>query len=175
MNKAPGRPPARIHFTSIFIENLPLWERMGLIAQRNLAEIGVDMQLEALPVDEFNARLASKRFDAVLLELVVGNSPTRPYFFWHSAGGRNVWEYNNPVVDRAIDGIRRARTDVDYRAAFRDFQASTLETPPAIFLALGETTRAVSRRFRVVAPPGSDILPTIADWQVAVDPARDSN
>jgi peptide/nickel transport system substrate-binding protein len=169
-----GRPAAKLHFTCIFPENLPLWERLALLVQRDLARIGVDMQLEALPINQFNERLASRRFDSVLLELVVGNSPTRPYFFWHSGSSPNVWDYSNPVVDEALDGIRRARTDIDYRNAFHAFQVSTLETPPAIFLALGETTRAVSRRFRVVAPPGSDILPTIADWQVAVDTASNT-
>ena len=43
------------------------------------------------------------------------------------------------------------------------------------FLALGEITRAVSKRFQVVAPAGSDILPTIADWRLAEDPERVAN
>jgi hypothetical protein len=50
-----------------------------------------------------------------------------------------------------------------------------LDDPPAIFLALGENTRAVSRRFQVLSPARSDILFTIADWHAASDTFRTSN
>lgn len=170
-----GGAPARIHFTCIIPENFALWERMGLLVQRNLAEIGVDMQLQALPVDEFNQRIGTGNFDAVLTEFVVGNSVSRSYFFWHSQGKLNYWGYRNPRMDSALDGIRRAPGESEYREAYRSFQTENIEDPPAIFLALGEITRAVSRRFEVVAPPGTDILPTIADWRPAPALPRTSN
>ena len=66
------------------------------------------------------------------------------------------------------------RSDADYRAAFRTFQLEGLDNPPAVFLVLGEVSRAVSKRFQVVAPPGNDVLLTIADWRLA-EPARASN
>jgi hypothetical protein len=75
----------------------------------------------------------------------------------------------------ALDGIRRAASDTEYRAAFRAFQLESLESAPAIFLAIGETARAVSRRFQVVATPNSDILHTIADWRPARDAVRMTN
>lgn len=172
--KMPDGKSARFRFTCIFPENFALWERLGLQVQRNLAEVGIDMQLETLSVNEFNRRIADANFDAVLTEFVVGNSPSRPYFFWHSQSRRNVFGYSNPAMDRALDGIRRASSDSDYRKAFREFQVENIDNPPAIFLILGETTRAVSKRFHVIAPPGSDILPTIGDWRPA-DPARTAN
>jgi len=157
----------RFRFTCIFPENFALWERLGLHVQRDLAQIGIDMQLETLSVNEFNRRIGEADFDAVLTEFVVGNSPSRPYFFWHSQSRRNVWGYASAAMDQALDGIRRADTEAEYRQAFRQFQLETLNSPPAIFLVLGETTRAVSNRFHVIAPPGSDILPTIGEWRAA--------
>ena len=135
-----------------------MWERMALMVQRDLAEIGVDMQLESVPFDEFNQRIAAGDFDAVLTEFVVGNSTSRPFTFWYSQSKRNPWGYKNPDIDSAFDRIRRAANDAEYREAFRAFQLEALDNPPAMFLALGETARAVSKRFQVVAPPGSDIL-----------------
>jgi ABC-type transport system substrate-binding protein len=73
----------------------------------------------------------------------------------------------NPSVDDSLEGIRRASSEAEYRAAFRAFQLHMLDDPPAIFLALSQTARAVSDRFQVVTPTRSDILPTIADWQPA--------
>jgi ABC-type transport system substrate-binding protein len=165
-----------LHFACILPENFALWERMGLQVQRDLADIGVDMQLEMLSVNEFNERIATGNFDAVLMEFVVGNSSSRPFTFWYSQSRTNMWGYKNPSMDKALDGIRRASTDTEYREAFRQFQVASLDSPPAIFVALGETTRAVSKRFKVIARPGTDILPTIADWRLADDDvARTTN
>ena len=86
-----------------------------------------------------------------------------------------MWGYRNEKVDAALLGIRRASSEVEYRDAFREFQLHMLDDPPAVFLALGENSRAVSKRFRVVAPAGSDILPTIADWQLGEGPPRIPN
>jgi peptide/nickel transport system substrate-binding protein len=170
-----GKAPAVLRFTCIFPESFALWERLGLLVQRNLAQVGVDMQLETLPVAEFNNRISTRDFDAVLTEFVVGNSPSRPYFFWYSSSPRNVWGYKNDKLDQAFDGLRRAATEADYREAFRNFQLETINDPPAIFLALGEVTRAVSKRFDVVAPPGTDILPTIFDWRPGDQILRTAN
>lgn len=164
----------RLQFTCLIPENFALWERIGLLVQRDLAEIGVDMRLEAVPADLFNQRIGKGDFDAVLLELIVGNTATRSFTFWHSQSGQNAWGYSNPALDLALDRMRRAEDDIRFREGFRSFQIESLDDAPAIFVALAETTRAVSRRFEVIAPAGSDILPTISDWRLAAG-ARQSD
>jgi peptide/nickel transport system substrate-binding protein len=159
--------PSRLSFTAILPENFALWERMGLLVQRDLAKIGVDMQLETLSVTEFFSRIAAGNFDAILTEFVVGNSPSRPLTFWHSQSKRNVFGYTNPSMDSAFESMRRASNENEYRDGFRRFQIEGVENPPAIYLVLGEISRAVSKRIQVVAQPGNDILHTIADWQPA--------
>lgn len=159
--------PSRFAFTCLIPQSFALWERMTLIVQRDLARIGVDMQIESVPFEEFNRRIAAGDFDAVTLEFIFGNSPTRPYTFWYSTSKQNMWGYRSAAVDGSLDRIRRAATENEYREALRQFQIDTLDDPPAIFLAISQTARAVSRRFNVVAPPGSDILPTIGDWRPA--------
>jgi peptide/nickel transport system substrate-binding protein len=168
-------PPARIRFTCLIPENFALWERIGLLVQRDLAEVGVDMKLEALPPMQFNERIASGDFDAVLLEMIVGNTASRPFTFWHSRSRQNVWGYRSADVDSALDALRQAASDDSYKAAYKQFQTQSLTDAPAIFIALGETTRAVSKRFEVVAPPGSDIVRTIADWRLAAREPRGAN
>jgi peptide/nickel transport system substrate-binding protein len=164
------RPPARFHFVCLLPESVALWERIGLLVQRNLSEIGIDMQLEAVPADQFSQRIGKGDFDAVLLELIVGNSASRPFFFWYSGSRLNAWGYKSPALDSALDGIRHAANDTEYRKAFRAFQVESIDDAPAIFLALGETSRAVSKRFEVIAPANTDILPTIGDWRLAGGP-----
>jgi ABC-type oligopeptide transport system substrate-binding subunit len=133
------------------------------------------MSLEAVPFKEFNQRLADGNFDAVLMEMVSGYSVSRSFNFWGSSGLFNFFTYHNPTVDTAFEGVRRAPGDAEYRNAFRRFQQATMEDPPAIFLAWGETARAVNRRFEVVKSPGGDIRMTISDWRLAARPAGATN
>jgi peptide/nickel transport system substrate-binding protein len=170
-----GRPPARFHFVCILPEGFPLWEKIGLLAQRDFAHVGVDMTLETLSVKEFNARIMNGSFDAVLSEFIVGNTASRPFTFWSSNSKMNAWGYRNPRLDSALYGIRRAANEPEYRSAFRQSQLEVFDDPPAVFLALGETSRAVSKRFHVVAPPRSDILSTISDWQLEEKIAKGTN
>jgi len=172
---APGQVPARLHFTCLVTQNFALWERMALIAQRDFAQVGVDMQFESVSFTELNQRLANGNFDAVVMELVVGNSVSRPYFFWHSQGLLNAWGYRNTKVDAALDGVRRSSSEDLYRQSFRSLQSETLDDPPAVFLALGEVARAVSKRFKVVAQQGTDIISTIPEWQLGEGTERVAN
>jgi peptide/nickel transport system substrate-binding protein len=167
--------PGRFHFTCLVPDNFALWERMALIVQRDLAEIGVVMRIESVPFEVFNQRIGSGDFDAVTIELIVGNTASRPFTFWSSQSTQNVWGYRNADLDRALEDLRRASDDTAYRNAFRRVQEQALENPPAIFLALGQVTRAVSDRFDVVAPPNTDILPSIPDWRLATPNARTTN
>jgi peptide/nickel transport system substrate-binding protein len=170
-----GRDQTRsnaLKFVCLIPENVQLWERLALIVQRNLAEIGVEMTLEAEPIDRFNRRIAAGDFDALLMEIVSGTSVNRPFSFWHSAGIHSFSGYANASVDRALEDIRRSPDDNSYRQAFSRFQHAIFDDPPAIFLAWGETARAVSRRFNVVKAPGGDIRMTISDWTLSSEAAN---
>lgn len=167
--------PSRFRFVCLVPQSFALWERLALIIQRDLSKIGVDMQIHEVSFGEFNKRIADGSFDAVMMEMVAGSSISRPHFFWHSGSRINTWGYKNADVDRALDEIRRSSTEGSYRTAYRQFQLELLEDPPAIFVALGNVARAVSTRFQVVAPAGSDILPTIADWHLNEEPERATN
>lgn len=149
---------------------------MALIAQRNLSQIGVDMQLETLTVDELNRRIGIGDFDAVLMDLSAGNAASRPYVFWYSTSSQNPWGYVDPQVDQAFDRLKHSEDDDATREAFHDLQSQMLDDPPGVFLAFGETTRAVSRRFQPVTPPGGDVFRTISEWRLAEAPTtRNTN
>ena len=68
-------------------------------------------------------------------------------------------------VDAALDTIRGARSDDEYRQGVADFQRSIVADPPAIFLAWDERARAVSNRFDVPVEQGVDILGALRLWR----------
>jgi peptide/nickel transport system substrate-binding protein len=165
LNREAAGPPRRFQFSCLVPEGIAVWERIALLVQRDLSAIGVDMRLESVSFEIFNERIEKRDFDAVVLEFVAGHSPTRPFTFWHSQSARNLWGYKEPNMDEALEGMRRAANDDAYRQSFRRFQLASIEDPPAIFLALGEVSRAVSTRFEVFAKTETDISQTIADWR----------
>jgi len=167
--------PAHLRFTCLLPENFSGWERIALLVQKQLFDVGVDMQLEALPAGAFNQRIARGEFDAVFLEMIGGYSMSRPYFFWYSKSPVNYFKYAVPAVDQALDDIRHAPDDQAYKTAVRELQESMIANPPAIFLAWGQTARAVSRRFVVPNDPDRDVFLRVSEWRLAVGSSQTRN
>lgn len=140
-------------------------ERLALVVQQQLQQIGVSVQFEVLPLDEWYKRVTAGDFDLYLADATQGPSFTRPYQFWRSGGLFNWGKYSSPDVDAALDSIRHAANDDAYRAGVAAFQRAIVADPPAIFLAWSERARAVSTRFEVPVEPGRDILSTLRLWR----------
>lgn len=160
---------SRLTFNCILPANRPIWERMALNVQKQLYDIGVDMQLQVLSAEDFNKRIRASDFDAVMIELLSGPSLSRPYVFWRWGGeptAYNVFGYRSATTDRWFDAIRSAASDAEYRVAAGQLQRALLEDPPALFLTWSQGTRAVARRFNVPVDPGRDPLRSFARWTV---------
>ena len=158
---------SRLSFTCLVPENLVLHERLALNVQKQLYDIGVDMQIEAQPLEKYAQRLARGDFEAVMVDLISGPSFARPYAFWRWGGEQtayNVFGYRNQAADRWFDALRFAAGEADYRAAASQLQRTLLEDPPALFLLWNERMRAISRRFDVPVENGRDPLPTLWQW-----------
>jgi hypothetical protein len=113
--------------------------------------------------------LGKNEFETVLLEYASGWSLMRNYRWWHSRGPANQMHFASPKIDAALDGIRHAIRDDDYRAAVASFQQAIAEDPPALFLAWSERSRAISTRFDVKPEPGRDVLATLRTWRPRAD------
>jgi peptide/nickel transport system substrate-binding protein len=143
----------------------PPVERIALGLKRQLEAVGAEMSVEELPLDAILQAMAKREFDAVLLETISGPSLLRPYQVWHSGGFFNPGGIGSPKVDAALDLIRYATSDNEYRNAVENLQKTIVDDPPGIFLAWSERARAVSNRFHVPSEPGRDILTTIRLWR----------
>ena len=159
-----------VEFTCLVPANFSILERMALLVQQQLGEIDVRMRLESLPPDEFNQRIVSGQFDAVMLSILGGPSPAVFHRFWHSAGEVkrwNFWGYRNGRVDAALDAALDAADDGQFAEAIRRFEAAVRDDPPAVFLAWNETVQAVSRRFLVPADSaGRDAMRALNRWRL---------
>jgi peptide/nickel transport system substrate-binding protein len=164
-------PPARLRFTCLLSDNFSLQERIGLEVQKQLYDIGVDMQFEVVPIQLFNTRVRNGQFDAILVDMISGPTFGRPFLFWRSAQqfkGLNTFGYENPDAERLFQILRTSTNEAAVRSAVSRLQRVLLEDPPALFLAWNQRTRAVNRRFRV-DDSKRDPLFTIWQWTENTD------
>jgi peptide/nickel transport system substrate-binding protein len=173
---AQGRPGARFSFECLVPSEDLRYERIALMLQHQLLDVGVDMQLRALPPLEMVKRMAAGDYDAVLLDLVSSSGLHYMYNVWHSraAGPAYVFDSGYAAADEALNGLQAARTDDDTRTAVRAVQRALYEDPPAIFICWAERARAVSNRFLLPAVPDRDIFATLPEWRVAPNPVSAS-
>jgi len=154
-----------LHFTCLVP---PDYERIALIVKRQLDQVGVTMDVRELPPDKILEAMSRREFDAVLFDAISAPSLFRSFLWWHSKSTNNLAGFASPAVDNALDRIRHAGSDDDYRAGVAAFQRATIEDPPAIFLAWSERARAVSKRFVVTeTAAGRDILSQLRLWTPA--------
>ncbi len=89
-------------------------ERILLPFMRNLAELGIDMQIRRVDASQFVNRLRSRDFDMTNATWGQSNSPgNEQREFWHSSsadspGSRNFIGLRDPAIDQLVDGVIRA-------------------------------------------------------------------
>jgi ABC-type transport system substrate-binding protein len=169
-HRLPGtatRPPSRLRFTSLIPADYPLYERLALVVQQQLADIGVDMRVEPVARTELARRLAGGDFEAYLLDIASGHGFTWPYWFWHSpeADGAVPIRSGYDGADAALSALRRARGDAEVQRALLEVDRTLSADPPGIFLCWSRITRAVDRRFLVAGDGDRDIISNIALWR----------
>jgi peptide/nickel transport system substrate-binding protein len=143
----------------------PPYERLALEVKRQLAAVGVEMQVDEEPLDRLLDAAQKQQFEAVLLDVIGGPTLFRPYLTWHSRAPRNLSGLATAARDAALDQIRHATSDASYRHAVAAFQQEILADPPALFLAWSQRARAVSKRFEVQVEPGRDVLAGLRMWK----------
>lgn len=171
---AADAPPARMRFTCLVPDGFSTLERIALLVQKQLYDIGVDMHFEVVSPADYDARIRQGDFDAVLLDLISGPTFGRPYIFWASAKaskGLNVFGYEDSEAERLFQVLRTSTNEAAIRSATRRLQTVLERDPPALFLAWSKRTRAISRDFRVVTEPDSDPVLTLWQWK-ADNPSR---
>jgi peptide/nickel transport system substrate-binding protein len=166
-NSALAKKLAARHLTfTCLVPADSVYERVALVVKRQLAAVSVDMRVQELPQEQLMAAWGRGEFDAVLGDVISGPTLFRSYRHFHSKLQAPPRPITSPHIDDALDRIRHAASDDEYRAGVTAFQQAMVDDPVALFLAWGERARAVSRRFEVVAPnKDRDILNTLRLWR----------
>jgi peptide/nickel transport system substrate-binding protein len=158
---------ARVRLSCLLPAGYPAFERSGLVIQKQLLDIGVDLELQVVPVSELAERLAAGRFETYLFEQATGLGLNWSYWFWHSPGDSVPWIRSGyTAADAALDRVRYARDQHAFRAAVGEFQRVLIDDPPAVFLAWSETSRALRRRFVIPSEADRDVFALLPQWHL---------
>jgi peptide/nickel transport system substrate-binding protein len=159
-----GDMPRRLKFQCLFWREDVQYERIALVVQKQLFEVGIDVEMVPVTLKELAERLGSGNFEAVLSQMTSSRSLEWMYWFWRSDAGFHRTGYT--AADSALDMMRGAQSDDETRIAVADLQRILYEDPPAAFLVRLEGARAVEDSFVVPAEePGRDILGSLRLWK----------
>jgi peptide/nickel transport system substrate-binding protein len=158
-----GRMPSRFRFRCLTLANDTRYEKIALVLQKQLFEIGVDMEIESAPMSNLIGRMQSGQFDAMLVERTSGRALAWTYFFFHSS----LMSAGYSAADAILDRLRKATDDGDVRKGVGDFQQILYDDPPAIFIAWPQVARVVSSRFQVPEEKGRDVMSSLWLWKPA--------
>ena len=144
-------------------------ERMALLLQRQLSEVGVTLELEPATLREMLVRMRNGDFEAVLLQYASGRALDWTYRFWHSpmAGQQPLQSSRYTAADKVLDDLRVAFTEREVRDGVIKLRDVFREDPPAIFIAWQQVTRAVSSRFDISDADQQDVFANIWQWKPA--------
>ena len=147
-----------------------MWERVALEIQRDLFNVGVDMQFKSVPITDFGPLLRRGEFDAVIGDMISGPTPPRAFVWWRSGrrfkGDLNTFGYENSEAERLFESLPRSTNEAATRSAVSRLQRVLHEDPPAIFIAWSTRIRAINKRF-ILPGTSRDPLVTISQWTLA--------
>jgi ABC-type transport system substrate-binding protein len=169
---AAGAITPRFSFTCLIFAEDSRFDRLAVLVQKQLADIGVDMKLEPVDILNLGKRVAAGDFDAFLFEMG-GRSLSRVYDFWKTRDG-SMMNSGYKSSDAAFEKIRTSRTDDETRAAVAELERVLHADPPAAFLVWQATSRAVSTKFDVEAEDNRDIFVNVWQWRPAGAPKQAS-
>jgi peptide/nickel transport system substrate-binding protein len=140
----------KLAFTILMDQGDAMKERAAKRLQWQLLQVGIQLNAEALPQEEFfQGRLFPGKFQAALLQFNTAGDPDHTLAdFWESSsiGKSNLAAYRNPEVDRLI-AEGRATSDQEKRTPiYRKIGDTISEDTPAVFLLYRTKFSAASSR-----------------------------
>jgi peptide/nickel transport system substrate-binding protein len=165
-----GRRASRFQLKCLFYNVDPQFERIGLLLQRQLAAVGIDLLLEGVNEKQLVTRLGSGDFDSYLFQLTSGRDVSWAYRFWHSPNGALGQVMQNTGysgADAVLDRLREAHKEEDIRVAVGDLRQRFFDDVPAVFLAWPQIMRAVDTRFDIGNPSDPEIFANLWRWHFA--------
>lgn len=162
-----GAARSRFSIKCLIYSEDPQYERIALMVQRQLFDIGVNLEIQLLPYDELLQRVASGDFEAYIMRANASRTLERTYRGWRSTRPDNRATLNTGYsgADELLDQLRRSTTDAEIRTTLAALSERFYQDAPAAFIAWLEVTRAVDSRFSIGNSRPQDPFVDLWQWR----------
>jgi peptide/nickel transport system substrate-binding protein len=139
------------------------------LIQRNLKDIGIQMNIRVLEWTAFLDAIDRRDFEAVILGWSLDPDPDQ-YDIWHSSktGPKefNFISYHNPEVDKLLVNGRNTCRNEERKKYYYKLQEILAEEQPYTFLYFPQALPIVHSRFHGIKPAPAGIGYNFIDWFV---------
>ncbi len=127
-----GLPEIKLSFNA----GIPEWERIAILMQNALKQIGMNIQLEKLPYATFNELEQGKKLQMWTDEWISWVNDPYYHMSWLAASGSptNYPQFTNARVDEIVAQYTLAPDSPEREAASKEAQAIIIEESPYVFL-----------------------------------------
>lgn len=127
----------KLSFNLVTVDQ-PEMESIAKIIQSQWKEIGVNLEIEAYPLNQLEEEfIKSRNYDILLFGEVLGAIPD-PFPFWHSSQksdpGLNFSFYQNSELDKLLENNRKISDENLRKESLGKIQDMIMQDSPAIFL-----------------------------------------
>lgn len=157
-----GQP---FRFTLRVQNGYTLLKRAAVLIQSNLADIGVEMEIELMDPNRFSQVAREHEFEAILWSFGA-NPKVDPSIQWHSEGRYNWYQYRNDQVDQLIEQGIASVDKGESQLAFRKMQKIVHDEQPVTFLFWKDEVSAIDTRFEDVQTNSFTNLLDAHEWWV---------
>lgn len=157
-------------FTMLVPTSSAVRQRMAVLLQAQLRQVGARVTVEPLELGAFNARLEARRFDAAVAGWHADPSPAGALQTWGSAGARpggsNFGGYTSPTFDAQADSaLSISDAAQSQRHWLRAYQAA-LDDAPAVWLFEPRLIAGAHRRLRVTGLRADGWWTRLSEWYI---------
>lgn len=161
-----GEEPQRLTLTLSYPTGNKPRERNAEMIKEMLAEIGIEVVLEAKEINALAAQLFEERnFDLYLLGWSLGLEPD-PTGIWLSSAAWNAVGFDHPDNDRLIRAGRATLDQEERFAIYQQWQQLLVDEAPYVFLYAEKEAWAANPRLINFRPDSFGLFWDVWDWKV---------
>ncbi len=141
-------------------------EKIALIIQKQLLDLGIDMEIKPLDINKFYEIIfRKKQYDAAIVPFTI-DVDRRLFHSNPVIATHNIFNYSNPKIDKFLEQIENTEDVFAKKRLYKEFQMELKEDPPGVFLFWRETLVALDKRFAGVDIGPDGILKNVRNWYV---------
>jgi peptide/nickel transport system substrate-binding protein len=164
-----GRP---FHFELLVHSGNVQRQNAAVMAQQQLAQVGIDVDLTLLDFATFVEAVDEGRFEAYIAGLTMGTDLDLSYLLKSDQveAGLNHTAYNNPEIDRLIDEANSQADARDMKRLLDEVQVIVHRDQPMTFLWESKRLNVINRRVQGAEPNLLSPFENLEEWWIEPPP-----